>query len=287
MTDTTKKPFEFFNKEAAKYEAIAAGATRELARHLLDITPPLSGDSTVLDNACGTGVVAQEALIKCLVTGTAVPKFTCVDAAPAMVDIARGSWSANPENIACDVMPGEDLRLPDNQFTHSFTNQGIMFFKDGPKGASEIYRTLAPGGTAVVTAWTKNLGHVRAVQEAQKAYKPDATLMRFPIPEHWFQASHLEKTLRDAGFPDVEVHEKSVWYGTKTLGEMKALLYGMFKNFPVGWTEEENAEFERYLEESIQKSVVKITRQVTGSTDMEMEEQVGLPLVALVAVAKK
>jgi ubiquinone/menaquinone biosynthesis C-methylase UbiE len=296
MADENKKPLEFFNKEAAKYEAFAAGATRELARHIIDQTPPLGGASVVLDNACGTGIVAQEALVKCLATSKETPKFTCVDVAPGMVDIARDvcrrmiSAYKSPESaedITCDVMPGEDLRLPDNHFTHSFTNQGIMFFKDGPKGASEIYRTLAPGGTAVVTAWSHDLGHVQIVQEAQKAYKPDATLMRFPIAEEWYQASHIKKTLRDAGFPDVEVHEHTVWYATKTTEELTALLYGMFLNFPVGWNDEENAGFKKHLDAGVQKAVTKITRQVAGSVDKDMEELVGVPLVALVAVAKK
>lgn len=301
MTDSKNMSFEVFNIAAAKYEAITAGSTRELARHLIAISPPIDADSVVLDNACGTGVVAQEILLKNFSSNSALPKITCVDDAPAMVDTARDichamlstyksrdptSISADPNTITCATMPGEDLRLPDNHFTHSFTNQGILFFTDASKGASEIYRTLKPGGTAIVTSWA-DLGHVRVVQEAQKAYKPDAPLFRFPIPPQWYQSSHLENTLRDAGFQDVQVHEETVWYATKTVGELSALLFGMFMNFPVGWSEEENVEFKKYLEAGIEEKVVKVERGVAGDVTGRMEELVGLPMVALVSVARK
>jgi ubiquinone/menaquinone biosynthesis C-methylase UbiE len=297
MAEENKMPFEIFNMAAAKYEALSAGSTRELARYMMDSSQPIDAKSTVLDNACGTGVVAQEVLLRTFGAGTTPPKITCTDAAPAMVDMARdmcrGIVSTNAAKISADeqivtaeIMPGEDLRLPDDHFTHSFTNQGFQFFKDAVKGAAEIYRTLKPGGTAVVTTWTA-LGHVRVVQEAQKAYKPDAQLFRFPLSDDWLHASHLERTLRDGGFQDVEVHEKTVWYATKTLNEMNELLFAMFKNFPVGWSEEETAKFRQYLEDGIKGAAVKVERAVPRDVTGATEELLGFPLVALVAVAKK
>jgi ubiquinone/menaquinone biosynthesis C-methylase UbiE len=295
MADPKNMSFEVFNMAAAKYEAITAGCTRELARHLLEISPRIDVDSSILDNACGTGVVAQEVLLKAFSSDTAIPSITCVDAAPTMVDMARdicqGMLSTanftDSHRITCATMPGETLFLPDSHFTHSFTNQGIQFFQDASLGASEIYRTLKPGGIAIVTSWTKELGHVRAVQEAQKSYKPDAPLFDFPIPEQWYQASHLEKTLREAGFAEVEVKEKTVWYATKNREEMNALLFGMFMNFPVGWSEEENVEFKKHLETKIEERVVKVERLMAGDLTGKMEELVGFPLVGLVGVARK
>jgi ubiquinone/menaquinone biosynthesis C-methylase UbiE len=295
MAEPKNMSFEVFNMAAAKYEAITAGCTRELARHLLDISPPIDANSIVLDNACGTGVVAQEVLLKAFRSDTAISSITCVDAAPTMVEMARDicqgmlstAKNTDPNRITCATMPGEKLSLPDSHFTHSFTNQGIQFFQDAPLGASEIYRTLKPGGFAIVTSWTRELGHVRAVQEAQKSYKPDAPLFDFPISEQWYQASHLEKTLRGAGFTEVEVKEKTVWYATKTREEMNALLFGMFMNFPVGWSEEENVEFIKHLETKIEERVVKVERLMAGDLTGKMEELVGFPLVGLVGVARK
>jgi len=287
------KAFEVFNMAAAKYEALAAGSTRELARYLIDIAPTLDDESVVLDNACGTGIVAQEILLKRVAAGASVLPITCVDVAPAMVDIARDvcrgmveSQQGDANKITAEVMPGENLQIQDDHFTHSFTNQGIMFFKDAAKGSREIIRTLQRGGTAVVTSWTK-FGHVEVVHAAQKAYKPDSTLMKFPVAEQWYQASYLERTLMNAGFAEVDVHEKTVWYAAKSIEELSGLLFGMFVNFPVGWNEEENAGFKKYLDVEVEKAVVKITRPIAGDVEGKTEDLVGVPMVALVAVAKK
>jgi ubiquinone/menaquinone biosynthesis C-methylase UbiE len=293
MADPSKA-FEVFNMVASKYEALTAGISRELARYLIEISPKLDDDSIVLDNACGTGVVAQEVLLKRFAAGASIPQITCVDVAPAMVDLARdvcrgmieSRHAGDASKITAEVMPGENLQLPDDHFTHSFTNQGIMFFKDPAKGSREIIRTLQRAGTAVVTSWTK-LGHIEVIHAAQKAYKSDAPLMKFPLSEQWFQASYLERTLMNAGFAEVDVHEKTVWYAAKSTEELSGLMFAMFENFPVGWNEEENKEFKKYLDVEVEKAVVKVTRPIAGDVDGKTEELVGVPMVALVAVAKK
>jgi ubiquinone/menaquinone biosynthesis C-methylase UbiE len=301
MAAPRKTPLELFNLGAAKYDASTAGLTRELARYLIDISPPLSAKSHVLDNACGTGYVAQEVLLNRFAAREAQPRIACVDGAPAMVDIARNSFqslvskrkaqtsdsvSVDADSITFEVMNGQDLQFPSEHFTHSITNQGILFFMDPAKGASEIYRTLKTGGTAIVTSWV-DLGHVTVVQEAQKASNPDAPLMRFPIPPQWNQASHLENTLRDAGFADVKVHEKVVYYAVGTIDELCTLLLDMHANFSPGWNESDNAELQKHLRVAIENAAVKIERVVAGETPDKTEQLVGLPSIALVAVAKK
>jgi SAM-dependent methyltransferase len=51
------------------------------------------------------------------------------------------------------------LSFPDNKLTHSFTNFAIMAMPEPDKVAAHIYRTLKPGGTAVITTW-KHIGYV-------------------------------------------------------------------------------------------------------------------------------
>ncbi|KAH7395245.1 S-adenosyl-L-methionine-dependent methyltransferase [Phaeosphaeria sp. MPI-PUGE-AT-0046c] len=302
MANTSRNNFAVLNMAAEKYDAMTSGSTRELARHMIEISPIIDRDSVILDNACGTGIVAQEVLLHRFSANTGLPMITCVDVAPPMVGVAREICSGmlstydsrNPDKVslndkevlACDVMPGEELKLPDEYFTHSFTNQGILFFKDADKGASEIHRTLKTGGVAVVTSWA-SLGHVQLVQEAQRAYKPDSTVMRFPIPEEWYRAAHLKKTLEGAGFKNVEVHEKTVWFAKKSVAELGALLYAMWANFPNGFSEDEKMEFKSVLEARVEKSAAKVSRPVPGDIEGTVEELFGVPSVALVAVARK
>jgi ubiquinone/menaquinone biosynthesis C-methylase UbiE len=286
---------------AAKYDASTAGMSRELARHLLEISPPFSSNSHVLDNACGTGYVAQEVLLNRFAAGEASPNIACADGAPAMVDIARNSCKetitakkpasigdvlSGKDNVTFDVMNGQDLHFPSDHFTHSITNLGILFFTDPAKGASEIYRTLKPGGTAIVTSWA-TLGHVTVVQEAQKVFQPDAPLMQFPILPEWYQASHLENILKGAGFPDVKVHEKTVHFAVETLDKLCSMLLAMYAQFCPAYKESESAEFMKHLRVAIEKVAVKIERVVAGEMAETTEQLVGIPSIALVAVAKK
>ncbi|KLP07947.1 uncharacterized protein Y057_12883 [Fusarium fujikuroi] len=53
-------PTEQLNKTAEKHEATTGGVTRELANHTISsiaALKPLTSDSKILDNACGTGIV--------------------------------------------------------------------------------------------------------------------------------------------------------------------------------------------------------------------------------------
>ncbi|KAF5717574.1 ubiquinone menaquinone biosynthesis methyltransferase ubiE [Fusarium mundagurra] len=132
-------PTEYFNKTAEKYEAATGGATRELAHHAISsiaALKPLTSESKILDNVCGTGIVTDSILKSGI-----QPEIHAVDVAENMIRIARERFSSHP-NVHTAVMRGEELSFPDDIFTHSITNLGLMYFTDASKGAREIARTL-------------------------------------------------------------------------------------------------------------------------------------------------
>src|SRR5690606_8037008 len=114
-----------------------------------------SPDAHLLDNACGPGIVTEEIAKRCATKGAAFPTVSAVDAAQKMVDLGRKRFEGTEHaaKVTFQQMPGEELDFPDGTFSHSVTNLGILFFADGDAGAREIYRTLKPGGVAVVTSW--------------------------------------------------------------------------------------------------------------------------------------
>jgi ubiquinone/menaquinone biosynthesis C-methylase UbiE len=87
-----------FNWAAPTYEDTSGGASRELALRIVELIPkPIHCFAVVLDNACGTGQVAQE-LLKYMRSeyerdrcNTRIPDggIFCVDGAERMIDIAR------------------------------------------------------------------------------------------------------------------------------------------------------------------------------------------------------
>ena len=285
MSEPSVTASAMFDTLASTYEASTGGCTREVAIYLVDILPPIDSDSVVLDNACGTGIVAQEILFKHPDTPL---KITCVDNAKSMVDLAHHTVSATKSSatLSFDVIDGIDLTYPDEMFTHSITNMGIFFFPDAAKGAAQIYRTLKPGGTAIVTSW-KSVGHMSVVHEAQKAVKPDAPLFRWPVSDDWYEGPHLKKTLEGAGFKDVELQEKTVYYASKSVEETCGYLFGMWKHMGPKWTDEENEEFRKQLNIAGKKAAVKVQRPLNGKKDADVVEVEGFPCVAHVAIAKK
>lgn len=108
-----------------------------------------TADAMVLDNTCGTGVVAQ------VILSNVTASIYCVDRASAMVSLARNVVEGSPHgaSIRYEVSNGEELSpLPWNYFKHSITSLGIFIFTDSVKGAQSIYRTLKPEDTAIVTS---------------------------------------------------------------------------------------------------------------------------------------
>jgi ubiquinone/menaquinone biosynthesis C-methylase UbiE len=296
MANPPKEALAHFNANASRYESSTGSCTRELARYLIDISPPLETTSHILDNACGPGIVAQEILYKQYAAGKAPPKISCVDGAATMSDLARAAVTsiidANKARVPTDAemffdaMPGEELRFPDNHFTHSFTNHGIQFFKDGNKGASELYRTLQPGGSAVVTTW-KELPYVAPLQAAQKVVTPGAPLFRVPIPEVWWQASHLKETLENGGFANVDVHEKIVHYAFESKSQLCDALVVLLGYIATDLTEQQKADIKEHLMDEVEKIMVKTERVMTGDMEGRTEELVALEMVSFVGVAKK
>lgn len=271
---TTRTPLEHFNQLAATYETSTGGCTRELARHVLGLAPALTAESTVLDNACGTGPVTDEILNHL----QAKPVLHVVDVAPNMVDIARERFKEYP-NVHCAIMPGEKLDFPDDTFDLSVTNLGIMFFSEPAAGAREIFRTLKPGGTALVTTW-KDIGYQPHVQEAHRAAQPEADTYKIPVPEVWFREEHLSGVMKEAGFAHVDISTPTVHYSAESASHVGSALMGMFGHVGKDWGEKEQEVFKSTLTSLAASNAQAVTR-TDGSPGF------GLPMVGIVAICKK
>jgi ubiquinone/menaquinone biosynthesis C-methylase UbiE len=285
MSQTKMSVTSMFDDLAATYETSTGGGTRDVARQLIDMLPPVGVNSSILDNACGNGIVAQELFSRYPDTPLSM---ICVDISKPMVDLARRAVppTTSAATVSFDVMPGENLSFLNETFTHSITNMSMFFFSDPVKGAREIYRTLKPSGTAIVTTW-KYAGYLSVLREAQKAVNPDVPLFDWPIADEWYQASCLKETLEKAGFKHIEMDTKKAHYAFSSLEETIRWLFGIFKAVGPKWSEEEDAEFQKQLVAIVKREVVTIKRRRSGKKDAEVVELVGLPMEAHVAVIKK
>jgi SAM-dependent methyltransferase len=99
----------------------------------------------VLDVACGTGVLAREAVSRTGSTG----QVAGVDPTPGMLVVAKQlapsiEWR---EGVA------ELLPFPDRAFDAVVSQFGLMFFTDRHRALREMLRVLTPGGRLAVAVW--------------------------------------------------------------------------------------------------------------------------------------
>jgi ubiquinone/menaquinone biosynthesis C-methylase UbiE len=124
---------------------LAAPLFRPSAELTLDEVNLAPGDS-ILDIACGTGVVARVAKERLGEDGS----ITGVDISPEMLAVAR--------RVAPDIdwREGNALALPlrdGEQFDVVVCQQGLQFFPEKSAAAAQMRRALAPGGRLAVSTW--------------------------------------------------------------------------------------------------------------------------------------
>jgi ubiquinone/menaquinone biosynthesis C-methylase UbiE len=178
------------------YERVLVGPLfRPFAEQLIGLLAPTRGDS-VLDVACGTGIVARVARER---LGPAA-RIVGVDVAPAMLAVAR---SIEP---TIDWRHGNATSLPigdAESFTVLTCHQGLQFMPDKPAAIREMRRVLSPAGRLAIATWCA-LDHIPGMVELNAVVERHVG----PIVDsrHSFgDASALKQLLVEAGFNDVNV----------------------------------------------------------------------------------
>ncbi|KZL82612.1 methyltransferase type 11 [Colletotrichum incanum] len=269
------KPLDHFDSAAQSYEKSTGGCARELAERIIPFLN-ISNDSVILDNACGSGIVT-DVLLQHLKDNTATTIF-CTDGASKMVELVQARFSSY-ENVKASVMPGESLAFQDATLDHSITSLGLMFFTNAVKGATEIFRTLKAGGTAIVTGW-EELGYIPIIRRLQQEIHPSDEPFNVPISSEWFDPAHTEKTMRAGGFKNVEMHSELVHWAAETDEEVASLIVQMFGPFVFkNWNEAEKKRAEELLP--------GIVSQWTGDVERDGKRYVGFQMKAIVALCRK
>lgn len=141
MTET----FQLTREQAQAYDDLFVPALfGQWAPQLVDCARVRHGQS-VLDVACGTGVVARTARDVVGPGGRVVG----VDLNPAMLEVAR---EARPslEWVQGDA---EDLPFADAEFDVALCQSALFFFADPGKAVAEMARVVVPGGVVAVQTY--------------------------------------------------------------------------------------------------------------------------------------
>ncbi|MGH9033485.1 MAG: methyltransferase domain-containing protein [Acidimicrobiia bacterium] len=115
------------------------------APQLCDAAMMVEGQS-VLDVACGTGILARVARSRVGPSG----QVTGVDINDGMLTVAR----RHDPSVTWEQAPAESLPFDDDAFDVVVSQFGLMFFDDPMAAIREMRRVARPGGQIAVAVWT-------------------------------------------------------------------------------------------------------------------------------------
>jgi len=144
--------WEFFDR----FTAVTA---REMIKRSGILDLPQDTPLSVLDNACGTGIVTKTLYESEEFAGRENVEVLCTDISEKMVasvnqHAAKQGW----KTVRGQVANALDSKLPKEEFTHTFTNVG-------PASLAETLRVLKPGGQLNFT-WYHQVGWITFADKA-------------------------------------------------------------------------------------------------------------------------
>jgi ubiquinone/menaquinone biosynthesis C-methylase UbiE len=159
----------------------------------------LAAGVSVLDVACGTGIVAR------LAHRRDAARVVGVDVSGPMLEVAR----AIEPNI--EWREGDAAALPvaaDERFGRVFCQQGVQFFADRPAAARELRRVTTPGGVLLAAVWrpAAEMPVFEALQRVAERHVGPIHDQRYAFGD----GNALAGLLSDAGFRDVLVDQESL-----------------------------------------------------------------------------
>jgi len=159
---------------------------------------------TVLDVACGTGVVAAAAAERVGPSGA----VTGVDINPGMIAVA-----ARTRGVRWAQADAARLPFPDGGFDRVLCQAGLQFVPDRLGALREMRRVLRPGGRVALLVWRAlhhSPGFAALADALQTVVGPEAAaVMRAPFV-FGDDPRPLVTLLDSAGFGDVDVQARAV-----------------------------------------------------------------------------
>lgn len=152
---------------------------RELAARL-----ELPDGASVLELACGTGILTSQLLARLPLSGTLV----ATDLNPAMMEVARAKVAAAAP-VTFRQADAAELPFAPASFDAVVCQFGMMFVPERPRAFAEVARVLKPGAPFVFNTWGP-------VEENDFAHVAHTTITSF-FPEDPPRFYEVPFTLRD------------------------------------------------------------------------------------------
>ncbi|KAF2503040.1 S-adenosyl-L-methionine-dependent methyltransferase [Lophium mytilinum] len=262
---------------ASAYLRMTGGCTIHLANTMLALPSlhPITPASSILDNACGPGVVTS--LIK---SRHPAARITAADLAPAMLEevdaqIQQHGWSG-VETAALDIRNLEGLK--DESFSHVFANLALPVPGDaesGVKAMREMFRVVEREGVVVVSTWADRVW-LTAFTNTARRIRPSATPQNaMALEPEFFTGSWLLRQFEEGGFGcNVEIKSVVTYTSAASLEELVENMFMAKGMFFAGFDEEELGRAKEVLKEEMKG--LRTFEEIEGGVRVGMKAWVGI-----------
>jgi ubiquinone/menaquinone biosynthesis C-methylase UbiE len=213
-----------WDKASAYYETFWQDQLRPAQDLLLQMADLQPGES-VLDIACGMGLVSFEALAKLGETG----RLLGTDISDKMVEMASALAAEKGDNrVQFTRMDAEELDLEDHSFDVALCSLGLMYVPDPVKALQEMHRVLKPSGRIAAAVWGQrsNCGWADIFEIVDRHVTSEVCPMFFNLGNADMLTRHLEA----AGFKNIETKRIGV---SLTYKNAREALGAAFEGGPV------------------------------------------------------
>ncbi len=204
----------------------------------------------VVDVACGTGVLAMEAVRATSPGGDVVG----VDLNPGMLAVAR----RKAPGIQWTEAPAEALPFDSGEFDAAVSQFGLMFFEDKRAAVAEMWRVVPPGGRIVIAVWDslENTPGYTAIIALLARLFGDEVAALLEAPYSLGDPHALRALLEAAGVPDPDVRAV---HGVARFPSIRSWMHSDVR----GWTladKLDDEQFERLVSEAERELSGFVTR---------------------------